>query len=75
MISLKYIVKLIWDDEASIWYTESDDLPVFLNDYSYDNLIERVRAAAPEVLEEAFGYIGHIDLIFESVRIENAKVS
>jgi len=72
---MKYTIKLIWDDEASIWYTESDDLPVFFNDYSYDNLIERVRIAAPEVLEESCGYIGPIDLIFESVRVEKAKVS
>ncbi|MCL2151348.1 MAG: DUF1902 domain-containing protein [Oscillospiraceae bacterium] len=72
---MKYTVRLIWDNEASIWYTESDDLPVFLNDYSYDNLIERVRIAAPEVVEESFGYIGPVDLIFESVRVEKAKVS
>ena len=72
---MKCIVKLIWDDEASIWYTESDDLPVFLNDRSYDNLIERVRIAAPEVLEEASGYVGPINIIFESARVEKAKVS
>jgi len=72
---MKYIVRLIWDDEANIWYTESDDMPIFLNDYSYDNLIDRVRAAAPEVLEEAYGYVGPINIIFESVRIEKASVS
>ena len=72
---MKCIVKFIWDDEASIWYTESNDLPVYLNDYSYDNLIERVCSAAPEALEEAYGYVGPINLIFESVRVEKAKVS
>ena len=72
---MKYTVKLIWDDEAKIWYTESDDLPVYLNDYSYDNLIDRVRIAAPEALDEADGYIGPINLVFESVRIEKAMVS
>ena len=72
---MKFVVKLLWDDEASIWYTESDDLPVFLNDYSYDNLIERVCEAAPEAAEEACGYTGAIDLVFESVRIEKTKVS
>jgi len=72
---MKYIVRLIWDDEANIWYTESDDMPIFLNDYSYDNLIERVRAAAPEVLEEAYDYVGPINLTFESERIEKASIS
>jgi len=72
---MKYTVKMIRDDEASIWYADSDDLPIFLNDYSYDNLIERVRVAAPELLEESCGYIGPIDIIFESLRIEKAKVS
>ena len=72
---MKYTIKLIWDDEASIWYTESDDLPVFLNDHSYDKLIERVRKAVPEALEEANGYVGPINLIFESVRVEKARVS
>ena len=72
---MKCTVKLIWDDEARVWYTDSNDLPVFLNDGSYDDLIERVRVAAPEVLEESSGYIGPIDLIFESVRVEKAQVS
>ena len=72
---MKYTVKLIWDDEASIWYTESDDLLVFLNDHSYDNLIERVRTAVPEILDEENGYTGPIDIIFHSVRVEKAMVS
>ena len=72
---MKCIIKIIWDDEAKIWYTESDDIPVYLNDCSYDNLIKRVAFVAPEALEESIGYIGPINLIFESVRIEKAMVS
>ena len=72
---MKYTVKIIWDDEANIWYSESDDLPIYLNDYSYDKLIERVSMAAPEALEEAFNYVGPINIVFESVRVEKAKVS
>ena len=68
-------VKIIWDDDAQVWYTDSDDLPVFINDDSYDAIIERVLIAAPEALEESSGYIGPIDFVFESVRVQKAMVS
>ena len=72
---MKCTIRIIWDDEARVWYTDSIDMPIFLNDASYDGLIERVRVAAPETLEESNGYIGPIDLIFESVRVEKALAS
>jgi len=48
----EYIVDLIWDDEASVWVATSDDIAgLVLESGSLDALIERVRFAAPELLE------------------------
>ncbi len=49
---MEYTVKVTWDDEASVWIAESDDIPgLVLEAGSFDALIERVRFAAPELLE------------------------
>jgi len=49
---MKYVVKLIWDPEASVWVATSDDIPgLVLESGSFDALLERVRFAAPELLE------------------------
>ena len=47
----EYEVLLIWDDEAARWIAENDDIPIALESDSLDMLIERVRLAAPELLE------------------------
>ena len=49
---MEYIVNFTWDDEASVWIAQSDDIPgLVLEGGSIDALIERVRFAAPELLE------------------------
>ena len=49
---MEYKVKLMWDDEASVWIATSDDIPgLVLESGSLDALIEKVRYAAPELLE------------------------
>ena len=48
---IEYIVLLTWDDEASVWVAENDDIPIALESDSLDTLIERVRIAVPEILE------------------------
>ena len=69
-------VKLIWDNEARVWTTESEDIPgLFLESPSFDALIERVRLAAPEILELNSGYTGALNLSFEAERVEVALVS
>ena len=73
---MKCIVRLVWDNEANVWITESSDIPgLFLESPSFDTLIERVRRAAPEMLELNRGYIGPVNLLFESERIETELVS
>ena len=47
----EYIVLLAFDDETQKWYAQNDDIPIILEDYSIDKLINRVKLAAPEILE------------------------
>ena len=64
-----YIVKMVWDD--GIWYSSTDSpLCLTLNSESYDELVERVRIAAPEMIELNTGYTGDVQLVFVSERRE-----
>jgi len=46
-----YSIALYWDDEASVWIAENNEIPIALESGSLDVLIERVKNAAPELLE------------------------
>ena len=46
-----YTITIAFDDEAQRWYAQNDDIPIMLEDDSLDNLIKRVKLAAPEMLE------------------------
>ena len=48
----EYVITLFWDDEASVWIAESQDIPgLILESSSFDELINRVKTAAPELLD------------------------
>jgi predicted RNase H-like HicB family nuclease len=48
----EYTIILFWDDEASVWVAESQDLPgLILESVSFDTLVERVKKAVPDLLE------------------------
>jgi len=47
----EYIVALSFDDEAQKWFAQNDEIPIILEDFSLDTLINRVRLAVPEMLE------------------------
>ena len=49
---MEYVVNFTWDSESEVWIAQSDDIPgLVLEGGSLDALIERVRFAAPELLE------------------------
>jgi len=49
----EYSIILTWDDEASVWIAESKDIPgLILEDGSFDTLVERVKIAVPDLLED-----------------------
>jgi len=61
----EYIIAIAFDDEAQRWYAINDDIPIALEDDSLDTLINRVKIAAPDVLEaNNMPYIG-ISLSFK----------
>ncbi len=49
---MEYTVRFDWDPEAAVWIATSEDIPgLVLESGSIDALIERVRYAAPELIE------------------------
>ena len=49
---MECVIHITWDDEAAVWIATSDDVPgLVLESGSYDALVERVRAAVPELLQ------------------------
>jgi predicted RNase H-like HicB family nuclease len=64
----EYRILLTWDEEARVWIAESDDIPgLILESGSPDALIERVRYAAPELLELS-GNMADVSLSFRAER-------
>ena len=73
---MKCTVKLIWDSEAEIWYTETEDIPgLVLHATTFDKLVERVRLVSPDLLEENLNYVGPVRISFECERIEEGIVN
>ena len=48
---LEYTIAVTWDSDAAVWCAVCDDIPIALESSSFDALVERVKAAAPELLE------------------------
>jgi len=67
----EYIVLLTWDDEASVWVAENDDIPIALESPSLDTLMERVKLATPELLELNDKNHGDIALRFAPLVLYN----
>jgi hypothetical protein len=71
----EYIVDLNWDGEASVWVATSDDIAgLVLESGSLDALIERVRFAAPELLELNTTKPKVLPLFFRSERHERVAL-
>ncbi|MCL2364306.1 MAG: DUF1902 domain-containing protein [Defluviitaleaceae bacterium] len=67
---MKCTIKLICDDEVQVWITDSTDVPgLFLESESFDDLIEKVRFATPELLLLNNNYNSPVYLNFEAVRV------
>jgi len=47
----EYTIALSFDDEARKWYAQNDEIPIILEDFSLDSLINRIKLAVPEMLE------------------------
>jgi len=68
---MECIINFSWDAEARVWIAMSDDVPgLVLESGSYDALVERVRLAAPELLELNKNYTGPVTLFFTTEQFE-----
>jgi uncharacterized protein YbaR (Trm112 family) len=61
----EYTVSLYWDEEASRWYALNDEIPIMLEDTSFDRLIHRIKTAVPELLELNGKLHENIQLLFK----------
>ena len=67
---IEYDIMLTWDDEASVWIAESDDIPgLILESASFDDLIERVKCAIPDLLEQDGKIMSQAKLHFRAERL------
>jgi hypothetical protein len=58
-----------WNPDVSVWTAVNDDIPIALESNSFDALVERVKMAAPELLE-LNGMNSECALVFVSDRRE-----
>ena len=71
---MKCAVRLVWDDETNRWFTETNDIPgLILEAASFDELVNKVRLATPEMLELNCDYTGPIHISFEAERVERVS--
>jgi hypothetical protein len=68
---MEYRIKTAWDEEARVWIATSEDVPgLILESGSLDALMERVKAAVPELLSLNGDAPRDIPLFFQSERHE-----
>jgi predicted RNase H-like HicB family nuclease len=66
----EYTIVFFWDDEASVWIAESEDLPgLILESDSFDTLVEKVKEAVPELLALSGSNNHQIKLHFKAERL------
>ena len=44
-------INIMYDEEASVWIAVGRGIGIVLEDESYDKLIDKIKAALPEMLE------------------------
>ena len=62
-------IRIIWDEESRVYVAVGDKIGLVLESESYDRLLERVKIAAPEMME-----LYHIR-DFDEIRIKTGRKS
>ena len=71
---MDFTIRMIWDNDAKRWAAiGSDGTGLVLESDSFDKLIERVKLAAPEMIELNLNYKGPITLHFLTERIDKLE--
>jgi hypothetical protein len=63
-------VTISWDEEARVWTAVADDIGLVLESGSVDALIEKVKTAAPELIEMNIPQTKEASLLFSIEREE-----
>jgi len=69
----EYTVNFTWDEEAQVWVAVGEGFGLVLEHNSLDMLMERVRLAAPELIELRQASTQHISLNFNAHRVEELR--
>ena len=71
---MDFFIKMVWDNDAKRWAAiGSPGMGLVLESDSFDLLVERVKLAAPEMIELNFNYKGPINLFFNTERVEHLE--
>jgi len=71
---MDFFIKMIWDSDIKRWAAiGSTGMGLVLESDSFDALVERVKLAAPEMIELNFKYKGPINLHFITERMEHLE--
>jgi hypothetical protein len=69
---MDFFIKMIWDEEAKRWAAiGSKGMGLVLESDSFDALVDRVKLAAPEMIELNLNYKGPINLHFITERTDH----
>ncbi|MBR1598379.1 MAG: DUF1902 domain-containing protein [Lachnospiraceae bacterium] len=47
---MEYVIRFLWDEEARVWIASNDYIPLTMESDSLDELMNKVRAAIPELV-------------------------
>ena len=74
--TIKCTINFEWDSEANVWIATSKDIGgLVLESDSFDTLMDRVKMAVPELLEESEKVVRFIDYSFVSERNDRVAVN
>ena len=48
---MEYIIRISWDEESKTWMGFNDDIPLAFDAETIEELMKKVQAAAPEIIE------------------------
>lgn len=66
METARYTVQAYWDAEARRWWAESADIPGLVTEArSFDELVDRVLAVAPEIVSANLGTATGTDIAIQ----------
>ena len=73
---MDFLIKMIWDSDEKRWTgIGSPGMGLVLESDSFDVLVERIKLAAPEMIELNLNYKGPINLYFITERMEHLEAS